>query len=74
MEIIEKRIEERKRIIRKAHEYSLTLEFKATVILIGSYARGDFNLWSDVDIMIIGYFTGNLCIDLRILIFRQDMK
>ena len=74
MEIIEKRIEERKRIIRKAQEYSLTFEFKATVILIGSYARGDFNLWSDVDIMIIGDFTGNLCIDLRILIFRQDMK
>jgi len=74
MEIIEKRIEERKRIIRNAQEYSLTFEFKATVILIGSYARGDFNLWSDVDIMIIGDFTGNLCIDLRILIFRQDMK
>ena len=56
MEIIEKRIEERKGIIRKAHEHSLTFEFKATVILIGSYARGDFNLWSDVDIMIIGDF------------------
>ena len=59
MEIIEKRIEERKRIIRKAQEYSLTFEFKTTVILIGSYARGDFNLWSDVDVMIIGDFNGS---------------
>ncbi len=26
---------------------------KVTVILYGSYARGDFNLWSDVDIIVI---------------------
>ena len=26
---------------------------KATVILYGSYARGDFNLWSDVDVIIV---------------------
>jgi len=25
----------------------------ATVILYGSYARGDFNLWSDVDILVV---------------------
>ena len=45
--------------IRFAIEYSKTLDFKSTVILIGSYARGDFNLWSDVDLLIIGDFTGN---------------
>ena len=26
---------------------------KVTVILYGSYARGDFNLWSDVDLIVI---------------------
>ena len=26
---------------------------KVTVVLYGSYARGDFNLWSDVDILLI---------------------
>ncbi len=29
------------------------------MFLIGSYARGDFNLWSDVDVIIIGDFHGN---------------
>ena len=37
----------------------LCLKFKCTAILIGSYARGDFNLWSDIDILIIGDFQGN---------------
>ena len=26
---------------------------KVTVVLYGSYARGDFNLWRDVDILLI---------------------
>ncbi|MCE4613757.1 MAG: nucleotidyltransferase domain-containing protein [Desulfurococcales archaeon] len=26
---------------------------RATVILYGSYARGDFNVWSDVDVIIV---------------------
>ncbi|WP_320056935.1 nucleotidyltransferase domain-containing protein [Metallosphaera javensis (ex Hofmann et al. 2022)] len=26
---------------------------KVTVVLYGSYARGDFNLWSDVDLVLI---------------------
>ncbi len=44
MEIIEKRIKERNNIINKAIEYADNLKFKSTVMLIGSYARGDFNL------------------------------
>ena len=27
--------------------------------MTGSYARGDFNLWSDVDIVLIADFSGN---------------
>ncbi len=29
------------------------MPFKLTAVLVGSYARGDFNLWSDVDILLI---------------------
>lgn len=29
---------------------------KCSVILFGSYARGDFNLWSDLDLVIISDF------------------
>ncbi len=35
------------------------MDFKCTVLLIGSYARGDFNLWSDVDLLVIADFHGN---------------
>ncbi len=59
MEIIDKRIIERNNIIKDAKEYSINLNFKCTVLLIGSYARGDFNLWSDVDLLIIAEFRGN---------------
>ena len=59
MEIVEKRIEERNKIIQEAKAYSKTLPFKCSVLLIGSYARGDFNLWSDIDLLIIGNFNGN---------------
>lgn len=31
----------------------------ATILVFGSYARGDFNLWSDVDVIVIsGAFEG----------------
>ena len=59
MEIVEKRIEERNKIIQEAKAYSKTLPFKCSVLLIGSYARGDFNLWSDIDLLIIGDFKGD---------------
>ena len=59
MEVVEKRIEERNKIIQEAAAYSKTLPFKCSVLLIGSYARGDFNLWSDIDLLIIGNFNGN---------------
>lgn len=37
-----------------------SLPFKLTAVLIGSYARGDFNLWSDIDILLISReFRGN---------------
>ncbi len=33
---------------------------KTTLILFGSYARGDFNLWSDIDIIIISDYFKNI--------------
>ncbi len=53
MEIVEERIKERRRIIELAEKWAKKLEFKVTAILIGSFARGDFNLWSDVDILLV---------------------
>ena len=38
----------------------MSLDFPCSVFLIGSYARGDFNLWSDVDILLVADFQGNL--------------
>ena len=59
VEVVEKRIEERKKIIQEAKAYSKNLPFKCSVLLIGSYAWGDFNLWSDINLLIIGNFNGN---------------
>ncbi len=53
MGIIEERREIRSRVIAEAMEWARGLGFKCTAVLIGSYARGDFNEWSDVDIVLI---------------------
>ncbi len=59
MEILERRRKEREEVIDRARKYSLELPFKCSVLLIGSYARGDFNLWSDVDLLVVGEFSIN---------------
>ncbi len=53
-------IEERKRMmanaVRLAEETAMKIVERypeSTIILIGSYGRGDFNIWSDIDILII---------------------
>ena len=51
--MLEKRKKLREEVLEKARRWANTLPFKATVILVGSYARGDFNLWSDVDLIVI---------------------
>lgn len=53
---INKRRKIKEDLIQLLNKYSLELNKKfgkITLILFGSYARGDFNLWSDVDIIII---------------------
>lgn len=60
MEIIKERKKTREKIIKKAKKWAQSLKIPCTAILIGSYARGDFNLWSDIDIVIISpTFKGN---------------
>ncbi|MEM4581536.1 MAG: nucleotidyltransferase domain-containing protein [Candidatus Korarchaeum sp.] len=59
MGVLEERERIREEILRKAKEWADDLPFKATVIIVGSYARGDFNLWSDVDVLLISEFAGN---------------
>jgi len=59
MEILRERREQREKVIKEAQQWAMKLPFKASVILIGSYARGDFNLWSDIDIIIIADFKGS---------------
>ncbi len=55
MEVIERRRKERRRRIDLAMEFVDYLEElrPLTAIVIGSTARGDFNEWSDIDVVII---------------------
>ena len=58
MEVVKRRTLERKRVINELAEWASALSFKATAVLVGSYARGDFNLWSDVDVVLVAEFEG----------------
>ena len=59
MDIIENRKRQREQVIGHVSDFINGLNFKCTALLIGSYARGDFNLWSDIDLLIIANFNGN---------------
>jgi len=59
LEILKERRKLREKVINEAKNWARNLPFKASIILIGSYARGDFNLWSDVDIVLISELSGN---------------
>lgn len=61
-ELIE-RARNRNNVLRLLKQYSDILQEKlgkTTLILFGSYARGDFNLWSDVDFIIISDYFKNI--------------
>lgn len=60
MEVIKRRRKWRKICIEKSRRWVSNLPFKLTAVLVGSYARGDFNLWSDIDVLLISRdFKGN---------------
>ena len=54
--IIEERKRRRGEVIGKLSEYASSLRGtlgRVTLVLYGSYARGDFNAWSDIDVIIV---------------------
>ncbi|MGC9135387.1 nucleotidyltransferase domain-containing protein [Caldivirga sp.] len=56
---MEKIIEWRRRLRDRAIELAKLIagEVNGTVLLVGSYARGDFNVDSDVDVLVVAEFT-----------------
>ena len=51
-----KRLEERRRLLRGLCQWLEKLRSRlgrVTLVLFGSYARGDFNAWSDVDLILV---------------------
>lgn len=58
-DIIAERERKRREVIEKARRYVISLKGRYSSFLIGSYARGDFNVWSDIDVLLIGEFQGN---------------
>ena len=54
--IIEKRLKERENAIQEAEKFVQCVSKKLRIVqawLFGSYARGDFNEWSDIDVLIV---------------------
>lgn len=56
LQAFKERLMARERVLNELSKFSEVLEERfgrATAILFGSYARGDFNLWSDIDLLLI---------------------
>ncbi|MDK2373020.1 MAG: nucleotidyltransferase domain-containing protein [Candidatus Korarchaeota archaeon] len=55
-DILEERVKAREKIIRELRAYSKKLSEnlgRVSIILFGSFAKGDYNLWSDIDVIIV---------------------
>lgn len=55
-EVIRKRLMQREEALREARKFVSCVKRYLKVVtsyLVGSYSRGDFNEWSDIDILII---------------------
>ncbi len=53
--IIEQRLNERRRALEEARQAALCIAEKLgniVAVVYGSYARGDFNEWSDIDLLV----------------------
>ena len=53
MDVIKERIKARDVVVARVGKWVSMLDFSVTAVLAGSYARGDFNLWSDVDVLLV---------------------
>ena len=74
MDVVEKRVIHREAIIAEANAFANSLGFRVSAFLIGSYSRGDFNLWSDIDIVLVSDFTGNILERLKKLDFPSGYE
>ena len=55
-DVLARREREREELLALARDYVASLSQRVTVIaaaVVGSVARGDFNVWSDVDVVVI---------------------
>jgi predicted nucleotidyltransferase len=55
-DVVASRRAERERLIERARGYARTLSSRLqvrAVVLAGSVARGDFNVWSDIDVLVV---------------------
>ncbi|MDP8932034.1 MAG: nucleotidyltransferase domain-containing protein [Actinomycetota bacterium] len=55
-DVLERRRTERRQLLTRAREFAGSLPGELSVravVVFGSVARGDFNLWSDVDVLVI---------------------
>jgi len=56
VELLRRRLLEWLSVVKSVEEYSESLRLRlgrASVVLHGSFARGDFNAWSDVDLVVV---------------------
>jgi len=74
MDVIEQRIIKRNIAIDQAKKFADNLPLNASAFLVGSYSRGDFNLWSDIDIVVVYNFTGNPLLRLRNIDFPPGFE
>jgi predicted nucleotidyltransferase len=57
-DVLARRREERGRMVTTAREYVSLLAARLDLVgaaVIGSVARGDFNVWSDVDVVVVAH-------------------
>ena len=52
MDVIKERMKARDVVVARVGNWVSMLDF-VTAVLVGSYARGDFNLWSVVDVLLV---------------------
>ncbi|MGB9729629.1 MAG: nucleotidyltransferase domain-containing protein [Thermoprotei archaeon] len=75
--ILKERKKQRNSIIKEVRTFAKKVKRKlgkVTIVLYGSYVRGDFNLWSDVDILIISEAFNNLRFLDRYELFKNEEK
>ncbi|MEM3833610.1 MAG: nucleotidyltransferase domain-containing protein [Thermoprotei archaeon] len=75
--ILKERKRQRNNVIKSVRAFAKKVKKKlgkVTIVLYGSYVRGDFNLWSDVDILIVSEAFNNVRFLDRYELFKNEEK